>query len=679
MKIAEVVLPLPIDKSFSYSVPEGLEKKAQVGIRVDVPFGNRNLVGYIISTHDASCPRHIRRGGRRTTHDGKNFKEILDVIDEEPVLSEEMLKLSRWISSYYFCPLGKVLKTVIPITGQQSEAPMDIGVRTPSETTGISDREPAITSFFIPTPQQNQALEVIKKCIDEEKFGVALLQGPPRTGKTEVYLQCVAYAINKGRQALILIPEISLTSVLLKRFRDIFGSERTCIFHSGLSRKIHDFEWERIRKGEVDVVIGTRSAIFSPLNKLGLIIIDGEEDASFKEEREPRYHTRNVALKRARYNNAFVILESAAPSLESYYNTTVGTYQIFKFSTVLKGGGVPAIEIIDRRKSNLESSSCIISPQLEKAIRNTLESGERVILFLNRRGFATVLLCMECGGGFYCPNCQVPLVLHHPPSMVCHYCNYRICAPNTCPNCGGVQLRQFGIGTQRIVDEVKKLFPDARVGRFDADIPGNKVSSRRILDDFRKGKINVLVGTQMIPGEEISGVSLLGVISVDAMLNLPDFRSAERVFQVLTRIIVPKVIIQTYNPDHYIFSGLSEVDYHKFYKSEIKMRRNLRYPPFTHIVHLLVYGNNEGKCSMVADRLAQTLKKCREESGYKLDILGPAPAPVSKLRGKYRYQILIKGKKVILDKCLHSIHNECGYGFRRGERISIDIDPLRML
>ena len=676
MKIAEVVLPLPIDKSFSYSVPEGLESGVKTGVRVRVPFGSRKMVGFVIKTVDS----------RQSLVDSKKLKEIGEVIDAEPVINQEMLKLSRWISSYYFCPLGKVLNSVVPVRTETSKITCYAEQALPLHRAAVETQKLTGSmqeSFFIPTPEQNQAIEFIKKHIDEGKFGVALLEGTPGTGKTEVYLQCIAHTLDREKKVLILIAEISLTLSLLEELKNRFGSEKISVFHGGLSRKIHDLEWERIRKGEADIVIGTRSAIFSPLNKLGLIVIDKEEDYSFKEEKEPRYHARDVAVKRARYNNAFVILESSVPAVESYYNSTVGKYKIFKFSTIFKRGGAPAIEIANRKKSDSKGQPySVISPTLEKAIRDTLSSGEKTILFLNRRGFATSLLCLECGGGFYCPNCQVPLVLHYPPLMVCHYCNYRISAPDICPNCGGVKLRSFGTGTQRVAEEVKKLFPDAVVSRFDIDTRSQKGSSRHILDKFRTGKIDVLVGTQMIPREGVENVSLLGIISIDAMLNLPDFRSAERVFQVLTRmmgLLERRVVIQTYNPDHYIFSGLSSHNYHEFYKNEIKMRKDLGYPPFTNIVLLSIYGKSEVKCSKVAESLEQSLKNYKEERKYEIEVLGPAPAPIPKLRGKYRYQLMMKGKKKVLDKCLQYIFKERSHGLSRGERISIDIDPLRML
>lgn len=673
MKIAEVVLPLPIEKSFSYFVPELLLDKIKAGIRVKVPFGNRKLFGFVIKTHDAQY----------TTHYVKNLKEIIEIIDEEPVINDEMMELCKWVSSYYSCPLGKVMHTAVPTQPRKCVK---------SEVVNEPYMYSLQSTFFIPTPEQNQAIDFIKKYIDDKKYGIALLQGLPGTGKTEVYLQCVAHALDKGKQALILIPEILLTSFFVEKFRNKFGyprsrCEKVSIFHSGLSRKTHDLEWERIRRNEINVVIGTRSAIFSPLNNLGLIVIDGDEDYSFKEQKEPKYNARDVAIKRAKLNNAFVILTSVAPTIESYYNSAKGKYQIFKFSTVFKESKIPTVEIVDRKKEKGEESSHIISPTLKNAIKDTFKSKEKAILFLNRRGFATVVMCMECGQGFYCPNCQVPMVLHHPPSMLCHYCNYSTQVPETCPNCGTVKLRSFGAGTQRIMNEVKKLFPDARVGRLDTDILSNK-SSSKILDNFQSGKINVLVGTQMIPKEEISCVSLLGVISIDAMLNLPDFRSAERTFQILTRFIGvlspkertrhSKVIIQTYNPNHYIFSGLKKLEYNEFYKREIKMRKILRYPPFANLVNILVYGNSDIKCSKLASNIAQILKEQKEKNKYKLDILGPAPAFISKLKGKYRYQILIKGKKSAIDKSLSLIRDEYGYG-SISERISIDVDPVHML
>jgi len=672
-KIAEVVLPLPVDKSFSYSVPEALADKLQVGVRVEVPFGKRRITGYVIKTQKS---RSLQV---------QKLKDIIRVIDQEQLITDEVMKLCRWVSSYYICPLGKVLQSALPV--KESFRFQD------SEPEPVRDTKLKTTEFFLPTPEQKQALELIQDCIDKQKHCVVLLEGPHNSGKTEVYLQAIAHTLDRGKKVLVLVPEISLTSVLLEKFRRRFVRERIVVFHSGLRQKEHDLLWNRIRKGDTDIVIGTRSAVFSPVKNLGLIVIDGEENPSFKEEKEPRYHAREVAIERARISSALLVLESCAPSVESHYRALKGKYKLCRLSDIPGLEINPGVEIVDRKekdKGQDENRSKIFSSVLLNGIRARLEAKERVLLFLNRRGFARLFLCRNCGKSIYCPNCEAPLSFHQPGFLLCHHCNYRRNPPQACPSCNSTDFWHYGIGTQQVCAEVKKLFPDASVERFDTDI-FREERLPQVLKDFNAGKIDILVGTQMVAGEDISGVSLLGVLLADMMLNIPDFRSAEQTFQILMKLIqslggekrctgsgqMPGVVIQTYNPNHYIFQALKQGGYEFFFREEMRFRRRLRYPPFSHLCSITISGRNESGCAGIAEEIIETLKKEKEkEQLRKIEILGPMPAPIPKIRGKYKYEIMLKGRKTGLDRMARILHQQ--FSGRTHQKISVDIDPVRI-
>jgi len=539
------------------------------------------------------------------------------------------------------------------------------------------------------TGEQESAVGQVKACIESGKHGVFLFEGPPRSGKTESCMRAIALARKKNRRVLVLVPEISALAALAGRLKTRFAGERIAVLHSDLKQKDYDSVWCGIKRGEADIVAGTRSAVFCPVENIGLIVVESEEDGSFKEQMEPRYHARDAAVERGRICGAAVILKSGSPSMESHYSAVKGRYILCGFSVPQGGGEVPEVEIIDKNQARqVRQKSWIFSSRLIEAIRLKLETGEKIFLFLNRRGFASLLLCDECGKGMHCPGCGVPLTFHKPDLLLCHRCNYSVKAPDTCPDCGKKSMRRFGMGTQQAFDELKRLFPQTPSGRLDADAAKDVLSAGQILADFRAGKTRILVGTQMAAGEELGGFGLLGVVLADFSMNIPDFRSPERTYQIISRLMGglaakeggsrPLVIIQTYNPNHYVFSALKE-GYDFFFRDESRIRRRLRYPPFSSLINLIISAGTEQKSAQAAEKIREALAARKGAAGRsgRFDMLGPAPAPVPVIRGKYRYEIMLKGKKTALDKLVDTVAEQ-RFGSKT-EKVAVDVDPIRML
>lgn len=539
---------------------------------------------------------------------------------------------------------------------------------------------------------QARALEEIKSGIDFGQFSTILLHGVTGSGKTEVYLQAIEYLLAKNsgsvrKQAIFLVPEISLTPLLVNRFLSRFGN-RIAILHSRLSAGERFDEWQRIRKGELDIVIGARSAIFAPVPNLGLIIVDEEHDPSYKQdELAPRYNGRDVAVMRAKIEKALIILGSATPSLESFYNTQQGKYKLITLKERIDQRELPQVYILDMRKE-IQESPRIFSSQLEQAIESRLKRNEQILLFLNRRGFATFFLCRECGFVYYCPRCSVTLTYHVPAErLLCHYCDFSKMAPRTCPECASSEVGYYGIGTQKVEKEVLLLFPHARVARMDRDTMTQKGSHRDILTRFENREIDILVGTQMIAkGHDFPYVTLVGIIAAETILHLPDFRAGERTFQLLTQVagragrgsLPGEVFVQTFTPFHYAITTAQTHNYARFYEKELHFRQHLRYPPFSRVVNVLLQGQDEDFTEMLARKLAGYLRAQKPEE---IILLGPTAAALAKLRGKYRYQILLKSPN---SATLRSFVGEGIETFRKIEsvkdvRISVDVDPVNLL
>ena len=544
------------------------------------------------------------------------------------------------------------------------------------------------SSHLALTQQQEDVLARILDAVDSENFSPILLHGVTGSGKTEVYMQAIADVLSRKRRAIVLVPEISLTPLLTSRFLSRF-EENVAVLHSGLSSGERYDEWQRIRRGEVDVVIGARSAIFAPMEDLGLIVVDEEHEMSYKQDSEPRYHGRDTAVMRARLENIPVILGSATPSLESYYNTQNRKYQLLSITERVDERPLPKVEIIDRRQ---EGAKHLFSNALEEAIRNALSREEQVLLFLNLRGFANFYLCKECGFVYECPRCNVTLTYHaESHRLQCHYCDFSRTPPGRCDQCGSPDLRYRGIGTERIEQDIQLVFPDAMVARMDRDTVSGKDAHFKILQRFDQGEIDILIGTQMISkGHDFHNVTLVGVISAETGLNLPDFRAGERTFQILTQVagrtgrgqLGGEVIIQTYAPQHYAILAAQNHDYFTFYNREISFRRQLGYPPFSRLVNILLQGRDDDFTCEVATNMAKFMREREQSSGQnRIAILGPSPAALTRLRNKFRYQILLKSAHSLY---MRQFVKEQLNAFQHSRtlkdvQILVDVDPMNLL
>lgn len=521
------------------------------------------------------------------------------------------------------------------------------------------------------TEHQEKALELINNSPKQ----TILLYGVTGSGKTEVYLRVIAQVLEKKQSAIALVPEISLTPQLIRRFRDRF-CDHIAVLHSGLTIKERDQEWQKAAEGKAQIVLGTRSAIFAPLSNLGLVVLDEEYETTYKQEKNPRYHARDIAEQLG----VTVVLGSATPSIETFYKTQTGIYQMATLPERIDNRPLPPVEIIDMRKEK----AWLLSKKLRQEIKETLSRDEKVILFLNRRGYFTSAQCKECGSTVECPKCSVALVYHVAvKKLICGHCGFAAEAQVICPNCQKASISFHGIGTQRIENEVAQVYPQAKIIRLDRDVVVKRGSHEISFAAFAEGDANVLIGTQLVTkGMDVASVTLVGVVSADTSLNLPDFRAAERTFQQLTQVagragrhhLPGKVIVQTFNPDHYAIKFAAHHDYEGFYKEEIKEREELFYPPFSRLINLTILSKDEKK----ANKLAEDLAKLINLPQGKYQLLGPAPAPIAKIRGQYRYFILLKGENIDL------LRGAAGAALKKlvrplDVRISVDIDPLEML
>ncbi|MBL7068769.1 MAG: primosomal protein N' [Candidatus Omnitrophica bacterium] len=660
MRYASCVIRMPLNKTFSYRIPERLDGEAAIGKRVWIPFGPRRVVGYIVDIQNKV--------------DIENVRPIENVIDREPIVSEELLSLTRWISRYYICSWGEAIAAAIPGVlkkGRTSMRPKKL----------FRDRRVQKTLDLPPTDEQRTALDVIKGSIDDNEFLVFLLHGVTASGKTEVYMQAIGHALKKNKSSIVLVPEISLTPQTVERFKSRFGNE-VAVMHSGLvgSRRFH--EYKRIREGQARIVVGARSAIFSPVKNLGLVIVDEEHETSYKQETTPRYHAREVAIKRAEITKSIVILGSATPSLESYYNAKKKVFKLIELTRRLKDIDFPKVNIIDMRKEFYQRHyATIFSRPLRDGIERVMAKKQQAILFLNRRGFSTFINCKNCGTVMRCKRCDSVLVYHYSKKrLVCHYCNWSAQPLEICPKCRSSYVKYFGTGTERVESELHRYFPEGRMGRMDTDTTKKRGSHDRILGKFKRHSINILVGTQMIAkGLDFPKVTLVGVISADTMLNLPDFRASERTFNLLTQVAGRagrskeggRVIIQTYTPEHYAIAAASEHDYNAFYKREIRSREELALPPFVNIIRLMLRARKEDRVIKASNDLAKIIKKNMRS----VKILGPAPAVISKIRNQFRWNLVLKVKEpqeaaISLKEILKNMKRPSGVF------ITVDVDPI---
>ncbi len=507
-----------------------------------------------------------------------------------------------------------------------------------------------LTTPPTPTDEQKKAIDLISNAINKNKSETFLLHGVTGSGKTEVFLRAIEHTVDMGRSALVLVPEISLTPQMVSRFVSRFGS-RIAILHSGLSLGERYDQWSRIMNNEADIVIGARSAVFAPLSDIGIIIIDEEHSETYKSEMSPRYHAREVAITRAEMSGAVTLLASATPSIESYTDALSGKFKLIEMHKRYNEASMPEIEIVDMRNELELGNKSMFSKPLYEAIKQNIEKGEQTILFMNRRGFSTFVSCRKCGFVPQCPNCNISLTYHsYDDSLKCHYCGHKQPNYTECPLCGSKYIRYFGGGTQRTEDEVKRLFPNASVIRLDADVTTRKNSHKEILDSFANDKIDILIGTQMVSkGLDFSNVTLVGVMSADTMLHINDFRSGERTFDILEQVSgragrgtkKGRAIIQTYNPENFAIELVKTHDYRSFYEKTISERHTMWYPPYSEMICIRFSGDSNDITRKSAFMFRDAFGDINKISD-KIAILGPIPSGVSRIKGKYRWQILIK-------------------------------------
>ncbi len=701
-----------IDKIFDYIVPNDLESSIKVGIRVLVPFGRQTLEGFVLEIKDNS---------------DRDLKEIYSILDRDIVLNDELLLLGKQIQkstlstliSAYQVMLPKALKakagvlvskkyqTFYELTDKSylaSSSAQEKILKLFSDKKTISRKELlAISSSALSTLIEKKVLSEIKKedyrikyevnkdkkkvltpsqqkvvnsVLENQQNVPFLLFGVTGSGKTEVYMQIIEEVLKRGETAIMLVPEISLTPQMVEQFSNRFGNQIAAL-HSALSEGEKYDEWRRIARGEASIVIGARSAIFAPLKNIGIIIMDEEHSDSYKQgDKSPRYHARDVAIWRAKYHSCPVLLGSATPSLESMARAEKGVYQLLVLKERVNGKSLPNVEIIDMNKEAKNGTSHITNRLLGE-LSSCIDRGEQAILFLNRRGFSTFVTCKNCSETIKCPNCDITLTYHKSNRMLrCHYCGYATPLPKVCPNCNEEALSDLGVGTEKIEEELHGLLPNARVLRMDVDTTSRKGAHKKMIDAFRNHEYDILLGTQIVAkGLDFSDVTLVGVINADTSLNIPDFRSSENTYSLLSQVAgrsgrskkTGKVYIQTFNPDHYAISFVKEHDYLGFYREEMKIRRRLGYPPFYFLCYLKISGKE-------ADYLFQEslkIKRSLERNLHHTTILGPTTLAVFKVNNIYRYGIILKYKR---EEALYDILIKVQNHYKSNHKLRVDID-----
>ena len=680
--VAEVLVEIEkLDKTFTYLIPSNLN--IQIGIRVLVPFGRQKLEGFVVAIKD------------EIPHEYK-LKEIIEVIDDNPILNNELLKLGKYLSKKTLCTLTSAYQTMLP-SALKAKVNTKINKKTVlyikkiKEYTPVTEKEEiilnllsnkdislkeanSISSYVVNKLSDKGIIEKYEKEVyrleediekqDEEKklteeqkmviskinlnnFKPYLLHGVTGSGKTEVYMQLIKKVINKNKQALVLVPEISLTPQLVETFKKRFGND-IAILHSHLSKGEKYDEWRRIVRKEVNIVIGARSAVFAPLTNVGIIIIDEEHSNTYKQESNPRYNAIDIGLYRAKFYNCPIVLGSATPSIESYTRAKTNIYELLEMKNRVNNN-LPKVTLVDM-KEEIRKKNNIFSQLLKDKINEKLNNNEQVIILLNRRGYTTITTCNNCGFTHKCPNCDIPLTYHlKSKKMVCHYCNYETNKLFKCPNCGSTDIKERGMGTEKLEEEITKEFSKAKVVRMDVDTTRTKQAHKKIITDFENEKYNILIGTQMIAkGLDFPKVTLVGVINGDATLNIPDFRSGERTFQLLNQVagragrssLLGEVIIQGFNTDHYSLICAKNHDYLSFYNEEMKIRKILKYPPFYNLCLIKIQGINAIKCEEESNKIITYLKNNLKDE----IILGPTTAMIPKVNNIYHYQIIIKYK-----------------------------------
>jgi primosomal protein N' (replication factor Y) len=747
-RVARVALPLPVDRPFDYAIPAELAADAEVGRRARVPHGRRQLVGVIVELADAPAS------------EARALRPLAKILDATPALSPALLQILREEAEDVLCPLGLALAAALPpgsaprtagafaLTARGREALRSGAARGELArlldrlAKGARGRATLVRAGFAPealhqlaaeglvealaretrrrgprgaggvatalpddggarppapTAEQARACAAISEAIRARAARPFLLHGVTGSGKTEVYLRCIADALALGRQALVLVPEITLTHQLVGRLRARFG-DALAVLHSGLRPGERVAQWERLRRGETPIAAGARSALFAPLDDLGLIALDEEHDGAYKNEEGFRYHARRLALRRARAAGCPLVLGSATPSLEARFAAERGEIERLVLAHRIGGRPLPAVEIVDLAKERAalpRGRKLILSRPLERALRDALAEGGQALLFLNRRGFSTQITCFACGRVERCEHCDIALVFHADAERLrCHYCDYQVAPPERCPGCGSEESALLGVGTERLEEEVRSRFPGARIARLDRDVASRRGATESVLLALRERRVDVVVGTQMLAkGHDFPGVRLVGVVNADVGLHVPDFRAAERTFQLLTQVAgragrggePGRVIVQTFVPGHYALRPVVDHDDERFYRDEIAQRAALGYPPCGALARVLVSGEDAAATAAGAETLARAARAALEAlepggaAGEPLEVLGPAPAPLARLRGRHRVQLLLKGRARPPVRELARAVLRAAAALPRALQVQLDLDPVQML
>lgn len=659
MRVA-VALPIPLPP-LSYEFPGTLGVEPYIGMPVEVPLRKRKVSGYIVA---------LEPNERATKYE---TKDVLRVLSDWPSLPAEYLDFLHWAADYYHYSLGEVIEAALPPKMTLKKDPQFL-------SHGIFQQN---LSRHTLSPKQGAIAQELRNALDAQKFSGFLLQGVTGSGKTEVYLSAAEHALQSGGSVLILVPEISLTPQLFARVRHRLG-DKIAILHSGLTDKARSDQWHLLFRGDARVAVGARSTIFAPAKNLRLIIIDEEHEGAFKQEDRFRYHARDLALLRAKQNNAVVILGSATPSLETLHNVKVGKLKSLELPDRITGSVLPAVEILDLRLQKNERS---ISNRLKRLIEETLADKKQVMLFLNRRGHASCILCKSCGHVPECPNCSVSLTHYRQGAQLrCHYCAYEEAVYSACKECASKELQPGTLGTESLEAEAKELFPNARVLRMDAESLTKKNEMESALQSIEEGLVDIVVGTQMIAkGHDFSSVHLVAIIHADSTMNFPDFRASERSFQLFTQMAGRagrsqnrgKVVIQTYNPDHPAIIHSSKHDYRSFAAQELAERETFHYPPYYRLVRILVSDASSSKARLTAEQIAEHILS-RKLAG--LEVLGPAPALLHKLKNKHRWNLLLKCHEAsLLHRLLKSDLSVWRESSAKSTLLQVDVDPVSLV
>lgn len=720
-----------VETLLTYKAPEsGAER---IGCRVIVPLGSRTATGLVIEVSQAAdIPQ-------------EKIKSIKSFLDDTPVISHELIKLGLWMSEYYLASPGIVFSSILsPLYKMVSKKTVRL-INETEELKGrqmdvaeyLKDREHSEASFssmekdlkisglhsVIAAMQKKGILEIEEKdsvkgvknkrvkpetgaqentakitlnsfqhdavgkiaaAIEENKYATFLLFGTTGSGKTEVYIRAAQQAISLGKKAIILVPEIFLTPQVTERFKNVFR-EKTAIYHSGLKPAERVHEWERMKSGEVDVVVGTRSAIFAPFDNLGLIVVDEEFDSSYKQDSEPRYSARDCAVYRGTLTGAVVVLGSATPSAETYHNAVTGKYSMLNLPERVSKRPMPEIEVVDLKTDANKSNGLFLSNSLIKGMQDALDASGQVILFISRRGYSNYNFCMTCGTVEKCVNCDIPLVYHKTTNKLkCHYCDYEKPPALICPACKK-PIAYKGAGTQRVEDVITQFFPDKKIERIDMDSMSDKSGYFDVYNRIKNREIDILIGTQMITkGFDFPEVTFVGVVSIDTVLNLPDFRSEERVFELLMQVAgrtgrgdkPGKVVIQTFNPQNSAIEMTRKYETVKFYEEQLKIRKELGYPPFGKMMQIIIQDENGEKAFSDGEKIADIVQKTiLKEKMKMITILGPAEAPLSRIRNKFRVSMILKSKNA---KSLNII-GKAVKQTARGIDFAVIVDPVNTL